>query len=30
MKKDRVQGTDLDAAALWQVKIYACVPDSTT
>ena len=34
MEKDRVWGTDLEihaAAALWQVKIYICVPpDSTT
>ena len=32
MEKDRVWGTDLEihaAAALWQVKIYVCVPDST-
>ena len=33
MEKDRVWGTDLEihaAAALWQVKIYVCVSDSTT
>ena len=32
MEKDRVWGTDLEihaAAALWQVKIHVCVPDST-
>lgn len=30
MERDRVWGTDLEihaAAALWQVKIYVCVPD---
>jgi len=32
MEWDRVWGTDLEihaAAALWQVKIYVCVPDSS-
>lgn len=31
MENDRVWGTDLEihaAAALWQVKIYVCIPDS--
>ena len=32
MEQDRVWGTDLEihaVAALWQVKTYVCVPDST-
>ena len=31
MANDRVWGTDLEihaAAALWQVKIYVCIPDT--